>query len=155
MSGFILFCTSVDEATMGNESCRNPASNWMSMRAGEITWPWCTMKCLKTIPVAWKIPAARKSMHKCMKWTVQMIATVYKAVKPYLSKLNPKSSAFFQYTSRNWVPSDPVWYDNKPLGINKLDNMMKDFSQAVQLSRVYTNHSVSDSNHPLVECWSP
>ena len=45
-----------------------------------------------------------------------------KAVKLYLSKLNPKSSAFFQY------PSDPVWYDSKPLGINKLDNMMKEIS---------------------------
>ncbi|XP_068737168.1 zinc finger MYM-type protein 2-like [Montipora capricornis] len=66
----------------------------------------------------------------------------YKAVKLYLSKLNPKSSAFFQYPSRNWAPSDPVWYDNKPLGINKLDNMMKEISQAAQLSRVYTNHSV-------------
>ena len=64
----------------------------------------------------------------------------YKAVKVYLSKLNPKSSAFFQYPSRNWAPSDPVWYDNKPLGINKLDSMMKEISQAAQLSRVYTNH---------------
>ena len=66
----------------------------------------------------------------------------YKAVKLYLSKLNPKSSAFFQYPSRNWAPSDPVLYDNKPLGINKLDSMMKEISQAAQLSRVYTNHSV-------------
>ena len=65
-----------------------------------------------------------------------------KAVKLYLSKLNPKSSAFFQYPSQNWVPSDPVWYDNKPLGINKLDSMMKEISQSAQLSRVYTNHSV-------------
>ena len=31
----------------------------------------------------------------------------YKAVKLYLSKLNPKSSAFFQYPSRNWAPSYP------------------------------------------------
>ena len=66
----------------------------------------------------------------------------YKAVKLYLSKFNPKSSVFFQYPSRNWAPSDPVWYDNKPLGINKLDSMMKEISQAAQLSRIYTNHSV-------------
>ena len=37
----------------------------------------------------------------------------YEAVKPYLSKLNPKSSAFFQYPSRNWAPSDPVCDDNE------------------------------------------
>ena len=66
----------------------------------------------------------------------------YKAVKLYLSKLNPKSSAFFQYPSRNWAPSNPVWYDSKPLGINKLESMMKEISQAAQLSRVYTNDSV-------------
>ena len=34
-----------------------------------------TMKCLKTIPVALKIPAARKNMHECMKRTVQTMAT--------------------------------------------------------------------------------
>ena len=65
-----------------------------------------------------------------------------KGVRLYLSKLNPKSSAFFQYPSRNWAPSDPVWYNNKPFGINKLNSMMKKISQASQLSRVYTNHSV-------------
>ena len=72
----------------------------------------------------------------------------YKAVKLYLSKLNPKSSAFFQYSCRNWAPSDLAWYDNKPLGINKLDNMMKEISQAAQLSRVYTNHSVPAQQSP-------
>ena len=76
-------------------------------------------------------------MHECMKRTVQTMA-----VKLYLSKLNPKSSAFFLYPRRNWAPSDPVWYDNKPLGINKLDSMMKEISQAAQLLRDYTNHSV-------------
>ena len=55
MSGFILFSTFADETAKGNKSCRNLASNWMSMRAGENTWPWRTMKCLNTIPVCWKI----------------------------------------------------------------------------------------------------
>lgn len=36
-SGFILFFTSADEALKDNESCRNPATNWKSMGAGEIT----------------------------------------------------------------------------------------------------------------------
>ena len=78
-------------------------------------------------------------MHECMKRTVQ---TMVQSCEALSFQLNPKSSAFFQYPSRNWAPSDPVWYDNKPLGINKLDNMMKEISQAAQLSRVYTNHSV-------------
>ena len=89
MSGFILFFTSADEAVKGNESCINPATNWKSMGAGEITWPWRMMKCLKIIPVAWKIPETQM-------YEMDSPNDGNKAVKLYLSKLNPKSSAFFQ-----------------------------------------------------------
>ncbi|KAK3752977.1 hypothetical protein QZH41_005133 [Actinostola sp. cb2023] len=55
----------------------------------------------------------------------------YKAMKLYLSKLNPESEAFFQYPkNKNWAPNNPIWYDKKPLGVNKLGSMMKDISQA-------------------------
>jgi len=64
-------------------------------------------------------------------------------MKLYLSKLNPESEAFFQYPkNKNWAPNNPIWYDNKPLGVNKLGSMMKDISQAAELSQIYTNHSV-------------
>ena len=70
----------------------------------------------------------------------------HKAVKLYLSKLKPKSSAFFQYPSRDWEPSNPLWYDSKPLGINKLEHMMKEISQAAQLSKVYNEQSLAHYN---------
>ena len=38
--------------------------------------------------------------------------------------------------------SDPTWYENKPLGVNKLRGMMKEISLGAGLSRIYTNHSV-------------
>lgn len=84
-----------------------------------------------------------QSHEKCARmYETESLNDGYKALKLYLSKLNPQSPVFFQYPKRNWAPTDEVWYDNKPLGVNKLDNMMKEISQAAQLSRLYTNHSV-------------
>ena len=60
----------------------------------------------------------------------------------FLSKLNPECAALFQYPKRNWKPSDKVWCENRPLGVNKLSTMMKDISSAAGLSHIYTNHSV-------------
>lgn len=80
MSGFILFFTSADEAVKGNESCRNPATNWKSMGAGEITWPWRMMKCLKTIPMACKIPEARKIYTNV--WNGTMAINLWSSIFP-------------------------------------------------------------------------
>ena len=66
----------------------------------------------------------------------------YKAMQLYISKLNPKSDAFFQYPKKQWNYDDDVWYDARPTGVNKLDNMMKSISEAAKLSKMYTNHSV-------------
>ena len=93
MSGFILFCTSADEAVKGNKGCRNPPSNWRSMRAGEVTWPRHMIKRLKTIPVAWKISAARKNIHECMGGTVQKDG--YKAVSSIFPNSTPKVLYFY------------------------------------------------------------
>ena len=64
------------------------------------------------------------------------------ALQFYISKLNPECTAFFQYPKRKWSPSDSIWYENRPLGIQKLGTMMKEISEAAGLSRKYTNHSV-------------
>ncbi|XP_031575437.1 uncharacterized protein LOC116309046 [Actinia tenebrosa] len=39
-------------------------------------------------------------------------------LKYYLSKLNPKQQTFFQRPVPIFTPEDPVWYENKPLGVN-------------------------------------
>ena len=59
----------------------------------------------------------------------------YKAMKIYLAKLNPKCDAFFQYPKKHWKYDDEVWYDTRPIGVNKLDGMMKDISRAAELSK--------------------
>lgn len=77
-------------------------------------------------------------------------------LKRFLTKRNPRCSAFFQYPKRKFLESDDTWYDNKPLGINKLSTMMKEISSEANLSKIYTNHSVrataitlwSDANVP-------
>lgn len=67
----------------------------------------------------------------------------YDALCLYLSKLNPKCQAFFQFPKRNWSgPSDEVWFENRCLGVNKLGNMMKELSLSAKLSKTYTNHCV-------------
>ena len=66
----------------------------------------------------------------------------YKALNLYLSKLNPKCESFFQYPRKNWSFEDNVWYEARPVGVNSLDSMMKNISEAASLSQQYTNHSV-------------
>ncbi|CAB4010182.1 Transposable element P transposase, partial [Paramuricea clavata] len=75
----------------------------------------------------------------------------YSALKLYISKLNPACEALFQYPKRNWKPDDKTWYENRPLGINKLGDMMKDISTAAGLSKIYTNHCVRATSITL---WS-
>ena len=78
----------------------------------------------------------------------------FNALQFYISELNSKCTAFFQYPKRKWSPSDSIWYENRPLGIQKLGMMMKEMSEAAGLSKKYTNHSVrATANYPLVQCW--
>ena len=66
----------------------------------------------------------------------------YQALKLYLAKLNPLCESLFQYPKRQWKPADRVWFENRPLGVNKLSSMMKVISAEAELSRVYTNHCI-------------
>ena len=66
----------------------------------------------------------------------------YSALELFITKLNPECDALLQYPKKNWRPTDKIWYENRPVGINKLSTMMKEISSAAGLSRVYTNHSV-------------
>ena len=44
------------------------------------------------------------------------------ALQKFLSKLNPKCEALFQYPKKNWRPWDKVWYENRPLGSKQAVN---------------------------------
>ena len=69
----------------------------------------------------------------------------YRALNLYISKLNPKCEALFQQPRRDWNESaitSEIWYENRPLGVNTLGNMMKEISTKAKISKVYTNHCV-------------
>ena len=66
----------------------------------------------------------------------------YNALRLYISKLNPKCEAFFQFLKRNWCNDDGIWYENRPVGVNKLSLMMREIREEAQLSMVYANHCV-------------
>ena len=62
-------------------------------------------------------------------------------LKKYISKRNVSCEAFFQYPRRKGAEeTDVVWYENRPLSVNKLQSMMRAISKAAALLQIYTNH---------------
>ena len=52
----------------------------------------------------------------------------FASLKLFVEKLNPFCTAFFQYPKSSVTKEDTVWYENRPLGVNKLGDMMKTIS---------------------------
>ena len=65
-----------------------------------------------------------------------------KYFKKSLSFLNPNQTALFQRPKRNFLPSDEIWFENSPIGVNKMGDMMKEISLAATLNKFHTNHCV-------------
>ena len=89
-----------------------------------------------------------KNWHRCTKPDEN---NGYKAMKLYISKLNPKSNAFSQYLKKQWNYDDEVLYDARLIGINKLDNTMKSISEAAKLLKMHINCSVGAT---VITLWS-
>ena len=66
----------------------------------------------------------------------------FSCFRKYLDKLNPRQQAFFQKPREKFEQSDQVWFENMPLGVNKLSTIMKQISIGAGLSKKYTNHCV-------------
>jgi hypothetical protein len=60
----------------------------------------------------------------------------------YTSKLNPSNNRLWQYPRDAYQYGDESWYQNRPMGRDKLASFLKCLSQKVPLSQVYTNHSI-------------
>ena len=60
----------------------------------------------------------------------------------YTSKLNPNSNYLWQRPKKKVSNSDPIWYDNSPVGRDPLNNAMKNLSMNAALSMIYKNHSI-------------
>ncbi|XP_071180979.1 uncharacterized protein [Mytilus edulis] len=62
-----------------------------------------------------------------------------KSFVKYIRRLNPKCVKLFQQ-ARSY-PKEGVYYDNIPLGHNRLGQFMNEISKMANLSHIYTNHS--------------
>ena len=60
----------------------------------------------------------------------------------YLDELNPRLQAFFQKPREKFEQSGHVWFENKPLGVNQLSTVLKQFSIRAGLSNKYSSHCV-------------
>ena len=76
----------------------------------------------------------------------------YKALKLYLQKVNPKSTAFFQYPKKNSMALDAVWYEARPLGINSLAKNDEDHQRrSTFIQSLHKPLCKSHCHHSLVQ----
>ena len=75
----------------------------------------------------------------------------YKAMKFYTAKLNPKKDAFFQCPKTQWKYVEEVWYDARPIGVNKLDNMIKSIRTWTENNKSYGLESIK---YEAVKFWN-
>ena len=64
-----------------------------------------------------------------------LFENVYNQAQPLTRSLFPKFKTKFEW-------SDAIWYQKKPLGVNRLCKIMKEISLGAGLSKTYTNHCV-------------
>jgi hypothetical protein len=68
----------------------------------------------------------------------------------YISKLNEKCDAFLQRPAKNYE-GRTTWYDNAPVGKNKIAEFMKEISRKSGASRLYTNHCIKASTATVLK----
>ncbi|MCP3929111.1 MAG: DUF3504 domain-containing protein, partial [Bacteroidetes bacterium] len=67
------------------------------------------------------------------------------SLKRYLSKLEPQCDVLFTFpkVGKGFKPEESnTWYSKRPIGKNTLGKFMHRISQRLQLSQMYTNHSI-------------
>ena len=68
-----------------------------------------------------------------------------KSLKLYISKLNPNFGNLYaqQVTAKSFDPLvSTTWYTCKVLGVNSISKFKKNISKRLDLSAIYTNHSI-------------
>ena len=66
--------------------------------------------------------------------------------------MSPKQEAFFQKPKPTISSDDALWYENKPLGLNKLSIMMKDLLRCWFVQNLYKSLRSCNRHYDLVRC---
>ena len=134
------YCTGVEEATKVNIPSPLTTSPLKLTVLVNVTQKLLMMNRPKTILVGQMTCPATRRRQECMPLTKKLVA-----IKPWLSilkKVNPNCPALFHCLIRkSWKATNTIWFENRPLGVNKSGRMMADISEAAGLSRIYTDHS--------------
>lgn len=140
----VWFHTTLFWCRRGREGQRRLTSESFKFLLDENSRPYATMahdESSKNHPGGISDPESFEKSGRMYK-TSEDPSDGYNALRFYISKLNPNCEAFYQYPRRKWSPESLIWFENRPLGVNKLGCMMKEISQEAQLSQLYTNHCV-------------
>ena len=105
------------------------------------TQPWPTTKRPRTIQAALTMRKALRKKAECIKQAMIRAMVLMPCNCTYQSWI-PTAQPFYQYPKRKWSPECLIWYENRPLCVNKLGDMMKDISAEAELSQKHTNHCV-------------
>ena len=76
----------------------------------------------------------------CLKHSLDSDRCPVKSFVKYMRRLKPMCIQFFQQPRKK--PIEGIYYNNVPLGNNKIGSMMKSLSEVAGLSKKYTNHSL-------------
>ena len=71
--------------------------------------------------------------------------------KKLLVVLHSKQVALFQKPRRNFTSGDEIWFENCPVGVNKIGAMMKEISTDAKLSQIYSNHCVRSTTVTVLD----
>ena len=121
----MLSCSFVGEEEKARGNSKGQVSNLKLMPLEESSSQWRTMKQRKIILEDLVTSRAMKSWQGCIYETPEEKDGYKACMKIYLAKLNPKCDALFQYPKKHWKYDDELCYDARPIGVKKLDGMMK------------------------------
>ena len=124
-------------ARRGRENDRSLKTNAFIFRKDDTELEYCVLKYFEK--------TKNHQVSSASQTKARMYATGEKncpvlTLKLYISKLSSDTDIFYRHPKSSKLPEKG--YTNKQMGVNALGIMMKNISKRLNLSQIYTNHSI-------------